>query len=470
MFIPFGAQDYVPGRLNQPDIALRNMYAEEAPHLPHREFQLVPTPGLVARNTGFAGEAGACFRTAGLFGGDMWIAAGTTLYRRTALGAVTAAVTGLPAFTYKPQFASSQSEIGLVQGGNAYKVEGSSATQITVGAASGNIHGIAQEGQRFLFLEEGSGRVWFSDPGDIATVGGTSFVTTESESDPNLAIRVFKKDIILFGSDTTEIGYFTGSDQVPFRFRDSRMSVGILGYRAHTQTDNDVYFVSDTGRVMRYQYGNPVPVDTIPVVNHLEDVATADLDRVRLDTYQQGRRAFIILTIPGVGQFVMDEATGLWHERKRTGQTHGGIGPICQIDTAVFCLEEGGTTPDLYQLDREVYTDDGNTIIREATAAFPIVDANLNIQALRVEGFGGVGLDGNVQGSEPVLDLFVSRDGQSYGNAIRRSMGKIGQFRHAIVYGPLGNFKPGVPLFKIQYADPVGYTVTGVILNPRERR
>ena len=204
MFVPFGLQTYEVERYEQPLNTLENWYAEPAPELQTRSAKLVPTPGLVASGDTIPGVPGAIFQSALLFVSDAGIAAGETVYRRSALGAVSTIATGLAAATIRPKFAATQfPELVLVQGGTAYLVGTSIATPIVIGAASSAIIDVTTAGQRHLFIEAGSGRVHVSDTADASTVN--FFLTAEADPDPALAIEEFGGNIYVFGARTTQI-------------------------------------------------------------------------------------------------------------------------------------------------------------------------------------------------------------------------------------------------------------------------
>lgn len=468
MYVPFGLQTYEVERYEQPLVTLENWYAEPAPELQTRSAKLVPTPGLVASGDTIAGTPGAIFQSGLLFGSDAVISAGTTVYRRSANGTVSTIATGLPAATIRPKFAATQfPELVLVQGGTAHLVGTSSATAITIGAASGDIIDVTTAGQRHLFIESGSGRVHVSDTADASTVN--AFLTAEADPDPALAIEEFGGNIYVFGARTTQIARLTGNDTTPLRFVPTIIPKGIYGARCYAKGTDDLYFVGDDARVYGMRFGIPREFNTRPINRLLQNVAVADRDSITMATWSQDNTEFLLLTIPNVGQYVYDTKTALWHRRKRQFVWHGGVGPILNIDGGVFCLEEGSTGGPLLKLDPEVYTDKGDPIVRVATAPLPIEDGRINIKALNIEVFAGIGLDGNQQGSEPIIELRVAEDGRSYADPMQRSLGGPGEYRKRVIFGPLGTFNPGMPMFQITCSDPVPVAVMGAYVNPQAR-
>lgn len=471
MYLPLALQDHVVGRYGQPGLPLENWRAEPCPEIPGREVKLVPTAGLVERGDTISGTPGALFQSFLLFNSDLVVSAGTSIYRRTATGTVSTLATGLPSFTYRPKFAVSQTpQLGLVQGGNAYHVEAGGVTQLTIGAASGAITDIDLVDNRHLFVEQNSGRLWFSEPGDIASVAGNLFITAEADPDPLVAVTVFGQSVYCFGTETIQVARPTGQTTPAFFLQSSRtLQLGIYGRRSVCKSEREVFFIGSTGRVFAMRFGQPEVISTEPIATLLQGVPLADRDGVTMESWVQGGTEFVMVTIPDVGQYIYDLTTGFWHRRKRVESWHGGLGPIIQIDGGVFCLEEGSTSAPLLQLDRAVYTDRGNLIRRTASVPLFIADERATGNALAVETFTGHALDGSVQGSEPILELSVAHDGHSFCHPIRESLGRIGEHRRRVIFGPIGQFEPGLAMLRLSMADPVGVTLLGVQFNPMVR-
>ena len=75
----------------------------------------------------------------------------------------------------------------------------------------------------------------------------------------------------------------------------------------------------------------------------------------------------------------------------------------------------------------------------------------------------GVGLDGGVQGEDPMVLLEYSDDGGlTWSNEIWRSVGKIGKYKWRSVWNRLGSSRHRV--FRVTMSDPVKWVVTGANL------
>lgn len=474
MFFPFGASTYEESRFELSPIILENWYAEEAPDNALRPARLVPVPGLVSVQTGFTGRGRAVFRADGVLGGDTIVAAGSAVHR-VDIGTSNTTLTGAVAGTTEPaQFAATQApELVMVAGGNAYLIGTAAITDITSaltgGGATGDISSVTSIGQRFIFSEAGSGRVWYSNTGDASTIDG--FITAESDPDEVRQVVANGNTIWIFGSRRTEAAYLTGDALVPLAFRPSvTIPLGVMSSNSVAETSVGVFFVSSDARVYNLGGGRPVPISTHPIDQLLEGLS--DFSHLRLYSYRHLSHEWLVLSIPGVGDYFYDVALGVWHTRPRTGLAQSGVGPVVRAaDNNVYCIDNvvtGNTA--LMRIDPGVFTNNSALVTRRATASVPNEDTELSLKAVSVECQAGVGLDGNVLGSAPKMWMEIAKDGRSFGSPISREVGRIGEYRRRVIFGPWGVMRPGLISCRVSVTDPVGLSLTGVYINPKVRR
>ncbi len=456
-YLPLGLSTYESNDYGYPAVKLENWFAEASPDRADRSARLLPTPGLTSFTTGLNGAIRGFAQRDGLLSSAMVVCAGTKVYTVTSGGTPTeiGTVTG----TDKAHFAGSQSDMVMTAGGTAYTVTGS-LTSITVGAATGNIIDVATLAQRHLYAEEGSGRLWFSDPGDPTTVANTAFATSSDEADPLLGIEVWQETVWALGTQTIR-GYSpTGDVDVPFVPRPSALiQTGIVGNQAITKADFGLYVVADDGRVYRAAAGIE-PVSTPPIERLIEDVSDKSL--IRLSSHQWGGHQFVGLHLPGIGDYFFDQSTGFWHRRKELNNARY----LCHDFINCFGLAFAGdrSTGDIYRLDRDVYKHNGSYVRRVAQCLFPVSDKRPEISNLTVEVQPGVGLITG-QGSDPQVMLRWSTNGLTWSNEVQRSFGKIGEYDWVCFFDSLGRFKPPAGMIEIAVSDPVPVTVTGLVAN-----
>lgn len=460
-YIPLGANAYSADTYGLPAVVLENWYAEEAGDRVDRPYRLIPAPGLSSFTTGLNGAVRGLFQADGLLSGDIIAAAGLRVYRINSSGTETevGTITG----TDGVSFAGSQLDVVMTAGGTAYTVGASSITSITVGAASGDIVDCAEINQRHLFLEDGTGRFWWSDPSDPTTVQATSFATAETEPDNLLAMHVYGDTVFLFGTASTEGWSSTGSTETPFVRRPGfSVNKGIIGRDAVASADFGLFLVADDGIVYRLDGMQPRRISTHSIERLIEDVATASRPNVRVSAHQWGGHTFMGLHLPGVGDYFFDVATQVWHRRRELNVPRYLVHDFVERDGKVYAGDV--TAGSLYRLDRDVYTHNSNAVRRVATALVPVEDGRPVIANVTVELQGGVGLNAG-QGSDPKVMLRFSRDGRTWSSEIMRGFGKLGEFASRAIFGLLGRFHPPAMLLEIAVSDPVAATVTGLAVD-----
>lgn len=473
MFVPFGFSTYESARYELAPVVLENWFAEPAPDNAIRNARLVPAPGLVESDTGFSGIGRALFRSDGVLSGDTIVHAGSTVYR-VDIGSSVTALTGAIDGTDTPtQFAATQTpELVLVASGKVYLIGATAVTEITSGltgaGATGAITSVTTLGQRFFFTEAGSGRVFYSDTADASTIDG--FVTAESDPDEVRAVKSSGNTLWIFGSERTEAAYLTGDDSVPVAFRPAvAIPYGVLSSNAVADTTRGLFFVGSDARIYALGGGQPAPISTQPIVSLIEGLS--DTTKLRLHTYKHLNHEWLVLNIPGAGDFFYDIDAALWHTRPRNGSTESGVGPVVRAPSGVYCIDNVGTgNTALLKIDADTFTNRGNLVTRRATALVPNDDAELRVRAVSVECQAGVGLDGNGLGSAPQMFMEVAKDGRAFAAPISREVGRIGEFRRRVVFGPFGIMRPGIIAVRISVTDPVGLSVTGAFINPSVRR
>jgi len=473
-YLPLGANAYSDNAYGYPPVVLENWFAESSPDRNDIPYRLLPTPGLASFKPGL-GDTGVrgWFQSDGLVSGDIVVSVEDATYRIDALAATTqiAVKAGSTALglTYPARFAGSQADLCMTVGGNAYYLDATPEwVDITVGAASGDITDVAEIAQIHVFLENGTGRFWWSDAGDPTTVEATSFATAESEPDNLLALRVFGDILYLFGTQSTELWVYTGDAAVPFRPLSVSIPVGIVGREAVAQGDFGIFAVgidksAGSTLVYRVENGRPQRISTHPIERLIEDVATADRDDIKLSIHGWGGHVFVGLHLPGVGDYFYDVALQTWHRRKSFCVTDRYL---CDTFISAFGEVFGGRfcSGEIFRLDRDAYKDDGEYVRRVAQVLVPVPDGRPAISNVVVEMQPGVGLVSG-QGSNPEVMLRWSDNGRSWSNEVTRSFGEIGDYNAVARFGPLGRFRPPVMALEVAVSDPVPATVTGLVVD-----
>ncbi len=464
-YIPLGASTYVDADYSTPSIVLENWFAEEAGDRNDRPYRLIPTPGLTSFADSLNGAVRGMSQNDGLLSGKAVIAAGLKVYSMTSAG-VTAeigAITGAD----EVFFAASQSDLVMVADGAAYEVTASLSAAISFPGATGSIIHVAEIAQRHLYIEEGSGRMWFSDVADPSTVPATSFVTAESEPDQLRAVRVIGDVIFLIGTRTTELWEYTGSNALPFRpIRGAVAKIGLLATGSTTEADGALFAAGrdqdGNEAIYRVNGTQPQRISTFPIERLIEDVTAANRPDIRLTAHGYGGHSFIGLHLPDIGDYFYDLSSGTWHRRRELFAARYLVAYFFAAWGERFAGDITAGT--VYRLDRDVYTHNAATVRRVASTIIPIEDQRPQIDNLTVEMQGGVGL-ATGQGSDPEVMMRWAPNGRTYGNEIKATFGKLGDFGHRALFWNLGTMSPPAIAVEIAVSDPVAATVTGLVIN-----
>jgi hypothetical protein len=225
--------------------------------------------------------------------------------------------------------------------------------------------------------------------------------------------------------------------------------------------DNTVYWLTSDergyGTVQRAQGYQPQRIST-----HAVEFAIGQMSRIDdavAYTYQQEGHSFYVLNFPTAQQtWVFDASTSLWHQRAWRDPADNVLKQdraICQMAFAGETLVGDNANGNIYVLDLEYFTDNGDPISR-IRACSHLADPEYRYQffdSLQVDMQTGVGLVVG-QGSDPQAILQWSDDGgYSWSNELWASIGKIGERRTRVKWRRLGRSRDRV--FRVTITDPI---------------
>jgi hypothetical protein len=181
-------------------------------------------------------------------------------------------------------------------------------------------------------------------------------------------------------------------------------------------------------------------------------------------TYQDEGHFFYVLTFPsGNRTLVYDMKTRIWHERGFWNASKG-IMERHRSNCHVFWKGKNYVgdyqNTNLYELDLDTYTDNGEVIRRIRTGAHIRQDRKrLYHHTFELDVERGVGaVDGD--GFDPKLNLQISNDGGiTFGSNIPMSIGKVGQYTRRAIARRLGVSRDRV--YRVWTDDPVKTVLIG---------
>lgn len=310
----------------------------------------------------------------------------------------------------------------------------------------------------FIFNIPGTQQFYITGQYDT-TVDPLDFASAESNPDLLVGLLSDHEELWLFGSQSVEAWYNSGGELFPF----SRISGGVITHgtvaaQSPVKLDNTVYWLgqdaSGNGMVWRAVGYQPQRASSHAMEQAIQRYPRID-DAVGFG-YQQDGHAYYVLNFPsGNATWVLDAATGLWHERAYLGDDGQLERHRANCHTMAFGLHLVGDyeNGNLYVLDTAVGDDNGREIVRERAA--PYLDGELkNVFFHRLTLDIRVGLGGDGFARVPVVMLTYSDDGgRSWSNERTSSLGAIGQRLARVFWNRLGRSRQRI--FRVRISDVV---------------
>lgn len=295
----------------------------------------------------------------------------------------------------------------------------------------------------FLLNRPATNQFYISKFLDV-TFDALDFAAKTGFSDKIIAVGATKRQLFIFGEQTTEIWFNSGDADFPFaRMPGAFIQFGCAAAGTIAQFDGSLYWLSrsETGEymVMRTEGYDRARKSTYAIEKALAGYSTvADATAY---IYQQDGHPFYVINFPTADKtWVYDISVDMWHERvwmDETGKEHrqrGNCHAFFNGETLIGDWENGR----LYRQSLDLFTDDGNEIIR--IRAFPHMtdDGNRVIYtAFRADMECGEG----VPFGQPLPELrlkYSDTRGRSWNNSISNTLAPTGDFLHSCMFQRLG--------------------------------
>lgn len=309
----------------------------------------------------------------------------------------------------------------------------------------------------FVFHEVDSQRYFSSKLYDGKTFDGLDFASAESSPDDGVGMIFDHGELWLFGTQSGEIWYNDGGEGFPFS-RSSRIERGCAARNSIAKADNSIFWLGDDGVVYRADGYSPARIS-----HHGIEYAIGQLrsewDKAQSFTYFDEGHVFYVLNFPSQ-TFVFDVATNAWHERtsrvKKDFEKAWKAKHYFYLNGIHYV---GGDT--LYKMSLDYYDEAGEPIQRIRNSQKMTINRQRLFQSvLEIDVEGGVGLDGDQQGSNPKMEVCWSDDGgHTFSNWRQLSAGKLGQYQKRLKLTRLGSSRERI--FRIRVTDPIKWVVLG---------
>lgn len=451
-----------------------NMFPEVNPSGSGKEGEvlfLVPTPGLrllvTLPTSPFRGSWEAS-------NGTLFVAAGNKVYSVSSTWVYTELGT-LNTISGPVSISDNGLHVVFVDGLNGYvwTIASSSFNVITDPDFPGANQVTFQDGY-FIFNKLDS-QQWFISEINGVNFDALDFASAESRPDPLVGVISVNQNVVLFGSQSTEVYYNSGDADFPFaRIQGAVSDVGCVAPFSIVKLKETVYWIgrdsNGYGIVYRANGYNPERISTSAIEAIFRKVALENLELSTGYSYQQGGHIFYCLNVPSLSStWVFDASTEMWHERqyltkfkldRHLAETHS----VAYGQNVVGDYSTGN----LYALDLNQITDNGTPITRIRSS--PHVSSGLKLvrhNSFQLDMEVGVGLVEDIQGQDPQVMLQWSDDGgHSWSNERWSSAGKIGQYRQRVIWRRLGVSRDRI--YQVKVSDPVKVIFIGAELNVEE--
>jgi len=424
-----------------------------------REVSLLNTPGLTEYHDF---SVAAPVRALRVMGDNLYAVVGATLYE----------LTPAKAQDGKGELSSSEGQVFMADNGNqivmadrlrGYLYEGGGEDFVkNIADVSSGFPGASsvtfQDGY-FIASRPDTAQFWISSLNDGTSWSATDYATAEGKPDSLKSAFSFNHDLWLHGDKTTEVWYNSGNADFPFsRMGKGVLEVGIGAAASIAQSDEALFWFDDT-RQARMAVGYNSRVISPPQLNY-QFSTYVKVDDAAGYVFTIEGYTFYVLTFPTADKtWMYCQDTNFWNEWSsypKSGRHRSNCYAYFDGKHIVGDFENGK----LYELDLDVYADDGNDIIRTRTTSSINQDRKrLFFYSLEVEFESGVGLQSG-QGSDPQAMLQWSNDGgHTWSNEVWADIGKVGRYKNRAIWRRLGSGRDYI--FQLRVSDPVKAVVIG---------
>lgn len=290
-----------------------------------------------------------------------------------------------------------------------------------------------------------------------------------------IGLMVVHHEIWLFGSLTTEIWYNAGNNLFPFQIIPGVfVNHGCLAPYSLATQDIFGYWLGSDKQGQRIIFKGGVyqakRISTHALENEMMGYSTVS-DAIGF-TYQQNGHAFYILIFPSANKsWCWDESTEEWHELAATDPQGDLMRHWANTMTPAYDIIVVGdyTNGNLYKLDLNNYTDNGNPI--HCIRGFPHLEGEdgeryyhhqfiADMEVGTDDGF----IDSTSQALPPKISLRWSDDrGKTFGNYVTQSLGALGQYLTSIQWRRLGFSRDRV--YELEWSIPTKTALNGAFVD-----
>lgn len=411
-------------------------------------------PGLrLFASTATGNDRGMCVHD-----GVLYKITGNTLYSISSGGVSTSI--GTISGTNQCGMVSDGNYLVITTGGDAYIYNGTLSQITDVDLETPNT---ACFNNSRIIYDGNSGRFCVADVGNPSLIDGLNYATAESAPDDTLAVSAHKQYVFIFGQETIEPWYNSGVGSPPYdRVNGAVQTVGLGAIHSISQNENYLYFL-DNQRIPRRISG--ITMQSVGNMSTSEEFASySTCEDAKGYCFSWAGDNFYLLTFPTADRsWIFQESVGEWMQVS-SGQNderfRGNSFAACYSKSLIA----DHSTGEVFYLDQDTYTDNGDAITRERTTqplhagllSGQLEGKRVFMSRLELVLEAGIGLAVN-QGVNPQVMLQWSDDGgYTWSNELWQSAGVMGARYWRVQWFNLGSFQSRV--YRFRATDPVKWS------------
>ena len=288
------------------------------------------------------------------------------------------------------------------------------------------------------------------------------------EANSSKIVRVYQNNLELwfFKENIIQVFYNTGSGTPLFQRKEGvYIEKGCASKYSVATMDNSFFFLGNDRLIYQTLGYQLKPISTFPISQEIENYTTID-DAIGF-TYVQDGHKFYCLTFPSEDKtWEYDITTELWHERESVNNSgiDGRWRANCHAYFAGKNLVGDFQTGIIYELDPDVYTENGTVIKREIIGTTMFKNfARFSLNKFVVMMDTGIGI-ATGQGSDPQLvGRFSDNGGKTYTDELWQPIGAEGSFLTEVFWTKIGG-KARSFIARLNYSEPTKFQIVGAFV------
>lgn len=466
-YIRFAPQaDNRRGKQATVPIEFNNVYLERSPDGAGKrsDFFVTSRPGRT-RRANLGANCRGVFSEPGCREGNLFAPAGAAMievfpnYSYSSVGALSGGDS--------VKMRSYRDDVAYEAFGAAFVYDGATQTQITDMDFPATAGGLASVALRLISFEAGAVAFSWSRAGLPLDWPSDGEAATPDLVDPIVSVEEVNDDLWVFGKRRIRPWQATGSEANAdaFTVMPGGIRRGLIGDEAIADIGGAKFFIGDNRAAHITGGGGVDMVANRDLELALAGLSDSEAQAIKCWAFEDGSRRFAGVSA-GLGQaYVLDLANGLWSTWSRYGVDAFDIDYAANAFSARVVASN--QSPYLWTLDRGVYSDDGDPLVRSfvahvaAAGDVPVDRLVLDLETVDVP------LEGD--GAEPMAQIEYSTDnGQTWINYGDVDLPHANDRFRVSLWGLGQADAVAGMLIKVTISAPFGFAAYGLWVNPTE--